>query len=53
MDAITSDISCHMIATSFVFLLIPHSLVDNAISNKGAKALSRALLVNRTLMSLK
>ncbi|XP_061564445.1 NLR family CARD domain-containing protein 3 [Cololabis saira] len=28
------------------------SLVDNAISNKGAKALSRALLVNRTLMSL-
>nr|XP_043869967.1 NLR family CARD domain-containing protein 3 isoform X2 [Solea senegalensis] len=28
------------------------SLADNAISNKGAKALSRALLVNRTLTSL-
>ncbi|KAM4525600.1 NLR family CARD domain-containing protein 3 [Odontesthes bonariensis] len=28
------------------------SLADNAISNKGAKALSRAILVNRTLMSL-
>ncbi|XP_024862148.1 NLR family CARD domain-containing protein 3 isoform X2 [Kryptolebias marmoratus] len=27
------------------------SLADNAISNKGAKALSRALLVNRTLTS--
>lgn len=31
----------------------PSSLADNAISNKGAKALSRALLVNRTLTSLK
>lgn len=29
------------------------SLAENAISNKGAKALSRALLVNRTLTSLK
>uniref|UniRef100_A0A3Q3FIS7 NLR family, CARD domain containing 3 n=1 Tax=Labrus bergylta TaxID=56723 RepID=A0A3Q3FIS7_9LABR len=28
------------------------SLAENAISSKGAKALSRALLVNRTLMSL-
>ncbi|XP_070783030.1 NLR family CARD domain-containing protein 3 [Enoplosus armatus] len=28
------------------------SLAENAISNKGAKALSRALLVNRTLISL-
>ncbi|KAK5905812.1 hypothetical protein CgunFtcFv8_001734 [Champsocephalus gunnari] len=28
------------------------SLAENAISNKGAKALSRALLVNRTLTSL-
>ncbi|XP_058477124.1 NLR family CARD domain-containing protein 3 isoform X2 [Solea solea] len=28
------------------------SLADNAVSNKGAKALSRALLVNRTLTSL-
>uniref|UniRef100_A0A665V5S1 NACHT domain-containing protein n=1 Tax=Echeneis naucrates TaxID=173247 RepID=A0A665V5S1_ECHNA len=28
------------------------SLADNAIGNKGAKALSRALLVNRTLTSL-
>ncbi|XP_062298859.1 NLR family CARD domain-containing protein 3 isoform X1 [Scomber scombrus] len=28
------------------------SLADNTISNKGAKALSRALLVNRTLTSL-
>ncbi|XP_041830891.1 NLR family CARD domain-containing protein 3 [Melanotaenia boesemani] len=28
------------------------SLADNSISNKGAKALSRALLVNRTLTSL-
>lgn len=35
------------------FFIHPLSLAENAISNKGAKALSRALLVNRTLTSLK
>lgn len=38
------------VGTSFLPL---RSLAENVISNKGAKALSRALLVNRTLTSLK
>ena len=42
---------------SFFFLLtflalLPPSLADNSIGNLGAKALSRALLVNRTLTAL-
>lgn len=40
----------HHLIKSFNFTL---SLAENAISNKGAKALSRALFVNRTLTSLK
>lgn len=36
-----------------LYVLISFSLAENAITNKGAKALSRALLVNRTLTSLK
>lgn len=40
----------HMNVLSLIHLL---SLAENSISNKGAKALSRALLVNRTLTSLK
>lgn len=37
------------VTVSFFFV----SLAENAIGNKGAKALSRALLVNRTLTLLK
>uniref|UniRef100_A0A3B4XKW7 NLR family CARD domain containing 3 n=1 Tax=Seriola lalandi dorsalis TaxID=1841481 RepID=A0A3B4XKW7_SERLL len=47
---IVINILHHMIVTTFIH---PLSLAENAISNKGAKALSRALLVNRTLISLK
>lgn len=50
MNVIIIHILYHMIVTSFVHAL---SLAENAISNKGAKALSRALFVNRTLTSLK
>lgn len=40
----------YAMVTSFIY---SPSLAENAIGNKGAKALSRALLVNRTLTSLK
>ncbi len=50
MNVIIINKLYHMITTSFIQ---PLSLAENAISNKGAKALSRALLVNRTLTSLK
>lgn len=50
MNEIIINIVHHMSITSFIH---PLSLAENAISNKGAKALSRALLVNRTLTALK
>lgn len=50
MNVIIINIWYHMTVTFFIH---PLSLAENAISNKGAKALSRALLVNRTLTSLK
>lgn len=49
-DVIIITFVYHVIVTTFTDL---HSLAENTISNKGAKALSRALLVNRTLISLK